>query len=153
MNSAISYMRNRPYREAQLPTEFDQKAFGQLKTILLQTTSSPPFVLRDSRASEARARVKITPREKRRHAAGREQEILGMLLNTSIFTIPIELNHTYQHRGMASTLRMRPTTSARQWQPRTTTFFGEEEPENELTTWLTCVTILLLFAFNLYQCH
>ena len=35
-----------------------------------QTTSSPPFFLRDSRASETPARVKITPREKRRHAAG-----------------------------------------------------------------------------------
>jgi len=35
MNSASSYMRNRPYREAQLPTEFEQKAFGQLKTVLL----------------------------------------------------------------------------------------------------------------------
>ena len=33
-----------------------------------QTTSSPPFFLRDSRASEMRARVKISPREKRRHA-------------------------------------------------------------------------------------
>ena len=33
-----------------------------------QTTSSPPFFLSDSRASETRARVKITPREKRRHA-------------------------------------------------------------------------------------
>ena len=32
-----------------------------------QTTSSPPFFLRDSRASETRAPVKITPREKRRH--------------------------------------------------------------------------------------
>ena len=37
------------------------------------TTSSPPFFLRDSRASETWARVKITPREKRRHAAGREK--------------------------------------------------------------------------------
>ena len=37
------------------------------------TTSSLPFVLRDSRTSETRARVKITPREKRRHAAGREK--------------------------------------------------------------------------------
>ena len=35
MNSTISYMRNRPYREAQLPTKFEQKAFGQLKTVLL----------------------------------------------------------------------------------------------------------------------
>ena len=38
------------------------------------TTSSPPFypfVLRESRASETLARVKITPREKRRHAACR----------------------------------------------------------------------------------
>ena len=33
----------------------------------------PPFFLRDSRASETRARVKITPREKRRHAEGREK--------------------------------------------------------------------------------
>ena len=32
------------------------------------TTSTLPFFLRDSRGSEARARVKITPREKRRHA-------------------------------------------------------------------------------------
>ena len=31
------------------------------------------FFLRDSRACETRARVKITPREKRRHAAGREK--------------------------------------------------------------------------------
>ena len=34
--------------------------------IFLKTTSSPPFFLRDGRASEKRARVKITPREKRR---------------------------------------------------------------------------------------
>ena len=33
----------------------------------VQTTSSPPFFLRDSRASETRVRVKIIPREKRRH--------------------------------------------------------------------------------------
>ena len=33
----------------------------------------PPFFLRDSRAREIRERVKITPREKRRHAAGREK--------------------------------------------------------------------------------
>ena len=37
----------------------------------LRATSSPPFFLRDSRASETRGRVKITPREKRRHAACR----------------------------------------------------------------------------------
>ena len=37
--------------------------------------SSPPFFLRDNRASETRARVKIIPREKRRHAAGRENLI------------------------------------------------------------------------------
>ena len=30
------------------------------------TTSSPPLFLRDSRASETRAGVKITPREERR---------------------------------------------------------------------------------------
>ena len=35
--------------------------------------SRPPFFLRDSRAGETRARVKITPREKRRHAEGREK--------------------------------------------------------------------------------
>ena len=35
------------------------------------TTSSPPFVLRDSRASETRARVKITPRKKRPPTASR----------------------------------------------------------------------------------
>ena len=35
--------------------------------------SSPPFVLRVSRESETRARVKITPREKRWHVAGREK--------------------------------------------------------------------------------
>ena len=38
-----------------------------------QTTSSPPFFLRDSRANETRARVKIIARKKRRHAAGREK--------------------------------------------------------------------------------
>ena len=36
-------------------------------------SSSLSFFLRDSRASETQARVKITPREKRRHAAGREK--------------------------------------------------------------------------------
>ena len=39
----------------------------------LQDISSPPCFLRDSRASETRGHVKITPREKRRHAAGREK--------------------------------------------------------------------------------
>ena len=34
------------------------------------STSSPPFFLRDSRACETRARLKIIPREKKRHAAG-----------------------------------------------------------------------------------
>ena len=33
----------------------------------------PHFSSRDSRASETRARVKIIPREKRRHAAGTEK--------------------------------------------------------------------------------
>ena len=32
--------------------------------LFLQSTSSPPLVLTDSRESETRARVKITPREK-----------------------------------------------------------------------------------------
>ena len=35
--------------------------------------SSPPFFLRDSRASETRVRMKITPGEKRRQAVGREK--------------------------------------------------------------------------------
>ena len=39
----------------------------------LETMSSAPFFFRDSRASETRGRVKITPREKRRHATGREK--------------------------------------------------------------------------------
>ena len=42
-----------------------------------QTTSSPRFFLRDSKACETLARVKITPREKRRHAAGREKNALA----------------------------------------------------------------------------
>ena len=33
--------------------------------------SSPAFFLRDSKASEIRAHVKIIPREKRRHVVGR----------------------------------------------------------------------------------
>ena len=37
-----------------------------------QTTSSPPFCLRDRRQCETRARVKITLSEKRQHAAGRD---------------------------------------------------------------------------------
>ena len=48
--------------------------------------SSPPFFLRDSRASKTRARVKITPREKRRHAAGREK-------NEGLQTKPKLLNY------------------------------------------------------------
>ena len=44
-----------------------------------KTTNSPQFVLRDSRASETRARVKITPREKRRHAAGREKNDFNLV--------------------------------------------------------------------------
>ena len=44
-----------------------------------QTTSNPPFFLRDSRASKTRARVKINPREKRRHAAG-ERKMSPFLL-------------------------------------------------------------------------
>ena len=37
-----------------------------------KTTSSPPFLLRDSRGSETRARVRITPREKRQHTRRKE---------------------------------------------------------------------------------
>ena len=35
-----------------------------IKTKKKWTSSSPPFFLKDSRASETQARVKITPREK-----------------------------------------------------------------------------------------
>ena len=41
------------------------------------STSSPPFFLRDSRACETRAHVKISPREIRRQAAGREKNSLS----------------------------------------------------------------------------
>ena len=44
-----------------------------LAQALLLTTTSPPFFLRDSRVSEMLVRLKITPREKRRHAAGGEK--------------------------------------------------------------------------------
>ena len=46
------------------------------------TTSSPSFFFRHRRASETRARVKITPREKRRHALGREK---NEVLSTTAF--------------------------------------------------------------------
>ena len=42
-------------------------------SVLERVDCSPPFFLRDSRASETQARVKITPREKRRQTAGREK--------------------------------------------------------------------------------
>ena len=48
----------------------DQFVFAQA---LLLTTTSPPFFLRDSRLSEMLVRLKITTREKRRHAAGGEK--------------------------------------------------------------------------------
>ena len=41
-----------------------KELFEEIRIIFLQTTSSPPFFLRDSRASETRVRAKITPREK-----------------------------------------------------------------------------------------
>ena len=44
-----------------------------LAQALLLTTTSLPFFLRDSRVSEMLVRLKITPREKRRHAAGGEK--------------------------------------------------------------------------------
>ena len=50
-----------------------------------QTTSSPPFFLRDSRA-----RVKITPREKRRHAAGREKHE-GLQTKPKLLNIALKL--------------------------------------------------------------
>ena len=51
-----------------------------------QTTSSPPFFLKDRRASETRARVKITPRQKRRHAAQRENNE-GLQTKPKLLTI------------------------------------------------------------------
>ena len=65
--------------------------------------SSPPFFLRDRRASKTRARVKITPREKRRHAAGREKNeglqtkaklltLYGQLILECEVLIPFQIN-------------------------------------------------------------
>ena len=48
------------YKQSQV-----RQAEGRLRVV--------PIFLRDSRASETRARVKITPREKRRLAAGRQK--------------------------------------------------------------------------------
>ena len=45
----------------------------------------PHFLLRNSRASETRARMKITPRKNRRHAAGREKND-----GPSCFSLPAE---------------------------------------------------------------
>ena len=51
-----------PSRSFSSPNETTPKQATRLRVV------SPPFFLKDSRASETRARVKITPREKRRHA-------------------------------------------------------------------------------------
>ena len=62
----------------------DSKVADQQQIPSTDTTPAPilvvipfkdqvPFFLRDSRASETRGRVKITPREKRRHAVRREK--------------------------------------------------------------------------------
>ena len=48
---------------------FQGKAISRLRVL--------PFFLRDNRASETRARVKIIPREKRRHAC---EEKWGLLV-------------------------------------------------------------------------
>ena len=55
-----------------------------------KTTSGPPFFLRDSRASETRARLKITPREKRRHAAGRAHGVIFTRARVSLANLYIE---------------------------------------------------------------
>ena len=55
--------------------------------VRLYRLSSPQFFLRDSRASETRARVKITPREKRRHAAGTEKNACRLFSRGAIFTL------------------------------------------------------------------
>ena len=49
MNSVISYTRNRPYREAQLTMEFEQRASAQLKTVLLNILGGPARVNSDKR--------------------------------------------------------------------------------------------------------
>ena len=57
-----------PKYSRKLPKSFfyDRKKFENKNVApKWQTTSSPPFFLRDSRASKTRARVKINPREKR----------------------------------------------------------------------------------------
>ena len=61
------------------------------------TTSSPPFSLRDSKASKTRARVKITPREKRRHASGREKNTIASRLFSRgvIFTRALTFRSLY----------------------------------------------------------
>ena len=70
--------------------------------------SSPPFFLRDSRASETRARVKITPRKKRRHAAGRE--------NSIIFLSPRRVSPLLAWGNFHARLRFaRPTIPEEKW--------------------------------------
>ena len=65
--------------------------------------SSPPFFLRDGRASETRARVKITPREKRGRAVGRKKNeglqtkpkrltLHGQLILECEVRIPFQIN-------------------------------------------------------------
>ena len=56
---------------ANLPQFKSQNLFKAraLGSSLLQTTSSPPIFLRDSTACKTRARLRITPRENKRHAA------------------------------------------------------------------------------------
>ena len=66
-----------------------------MKTILSECCvdhEKSPFFLRDSRASETRARVKITPREKRRHAAGREKNE-GLQTKPKLFTLLLKESH------------------------------------------------------------
>ena len=55
----------------------DQFVFAQA---LLLTMTSPPFFLRDSRLSEMLVRLKITTREKRRHAAGGRENFFRVSL-------------------------------------------------------------------------
>ena len=60
----------------------------------LRNTREKPLLagyLRDSRASERRARVKITPREKRRHAAGREKNE-GLQTKPKLLTLHFSLS-------------------------------------------------------------
>ena len=86
----------------------------------LQTTRGPPFLLRDTRVSRTQGGVKITPRQKRQHVAGREKneglqtkpKLLNLCialtmqnsdwlfhgnLSTSVKNMPADINTRHNH--------------------------------------------------------